>query len=175
MAHLNVEIKATCADQARVRDLLRAHGATFSGTDHQIDTYFRVAHGRLKLREGTLENALIQYERADEAGPKRSAVGLFPTAPGSALKPMLSAALGVLVVVDKQREICWIENVKFHLDTVAGLGSFVEIEAIDLEGTIGAAQLEAQCRHYLNLLDIAPADLITCSYSDLLLNESRPA
>ena len=175
MAHLNVESKARSADHARLRALLRAHGASFSGTDHQIDTYFCVAHGRLKLREGTLENALIQYARADEAGPKCSAVGLFPTAPGSALKPLLTAALGVLVVVDKQREISWIENVKFHLDTVAGLGAFVEIEAIDRDGTIGATRLEAQCRHYLALLGIAPADLISGSYSDLLLNEARPA
>lgn len=36
-----------------------------------------------------------------------------------------------LVVVDKMREIYFIDNVKFYFDKVEGFGIFVEIEVID--------------------------------------------
>ena len=73
MPHLNIEIKARCADQQAIRDILRAQGADFRGTDYQTDTYFNVGYGRLKLREGNIENALVYYEREDKAGPEASA------------------------------------------------------------------------------------------------------
>jgi predicted adenylyl cyclase CyaB len=47
----------------------------------------------------------------------------------------------VLATVDKHREIYFVGNVKFHLDTVEGLGTFVEIESIDMDGTIGQDRL----------------------------------
>ena len=52
MGHVNIEIKARCSKPDRVRAFLRAAGADFKGIDHQIDTYFRVPTGRLKLRPG---------------------------------------------------------------------------------------------------------------------------
>ena len=169
VSHLNIEIKARSADASRVRELLKEKGAAFKGVYHQVDTYFNVRSGRLKLREGGIENYLIHYVREDAEGPKRSEVSLFRTTPGSPLKDLLSAALGVLVVVNKQREIYFMDNVKFHIDVVEGLGSFVEIEAIDEDGTIGTEKLDVQCRQYLALLGIRDADLIAVSYSDLLL------
>ena len=48
---------------------------------------------------------------------------------------MLPAALGIDVVVDERREIHFLGNVKNRLDDVTGLGTFVEIEAIDDDGT----------------------------------------
>jgi predicted adenylyl cyclase CyaB len=83
---------------------------------------------------------------------------------------LLTKALGVLVVVDKHREIYFIGNVKFHLDNVVGLGTFVEIEAIDKEGTLGNEKLLEQCNYYLNLLLVSKEDLLATSYSDLLLH-----
>ncbi len=167
MALVNVEIKARCADPASIREALRARGARFVGEDRQVDTYFLVPKGRMKLREGDIENALIFYERADRSGPKRSDVWLYRAEPDPSLKALLTAALGVRVVVDKRREIYFIDNVKFHLDRVEGLGAFVEIEAIDEDGSIGEAALRAQCEDFLRLFRIAPGDLVAQSYSDL--------
>jgi len=193
--HVNVEIKAHCSDLDRVRDCLMALGARVVGTDRQIDTYFQVPHGRLKLREGQIENNLIFYARSDQTGPKRSDVSLYATRPGSDLNAVLTSALGTLVAVDKRREIYVVEvsdvdvpgdasaaarahgrqNVKVHLDTVVGLGSFVEIEAIDFDGTLGLALLDAQCRTLMATLGVEAADLVAASYSDLLLaRESEP-
>lgn len=75
------------------------------------------------------------------------------------------------MVVDKQREIYFIENVKFHLDKVESLGTFVAIEAIDEDGTIGISKLTEQCNYYLGMFNISNDDLISVSYSDLLLKK----
>jgi adenylate cyclase class IV len=61
--------------------------------------------------------------------------------------------------------------VKFHLDHVNNLGSFVEIEAIDSDGKIGKDKLLEQCNYYLKLFKIKQEDLISNSYSDLLLKK----
>lgn len=167
--HLNIEIKARCAQQDKIRKLLQERGADFRGTDHQIDTYFEVPNGRLKLRQGTIEKNLIHYLRPDQAGPKASEVHLYATPKDEELKALLKAALSVKVVVDKQREIYFIDNVKFHLDQVAQLGTFVEIEAIDSDGSIGRERLKEQCDHYLQLFGIQATDLLDNSYSDMLL------
>lgn len=166
--HLNIEIKARCADPGRIRTLLQELAADFKGEDRQIDTYFNVPEGRLKLREGNIENALIHYRRTDQAGPKRSEVTLYRTTPGAALKEVLTTALGVRTVVDKKREIYFIGNVKFHIDSVKGLGSFVEIEAIDVDGSLGEVKLREQCDYYLDLFDIREENLVEESYSDMV-------
>ncbi len=171
MPHLNIEIKARCTEHDRIRELLKARQARFVGEDHQVDTYFRTSHGRLKLREGSIERNLIYYERPDQHGPKASNVTLYKPGPGAALKQILTQVLGVLVVVEKRREIYFIDHVKFHLDRVDHLGTFVEIEAIDDEGTIGEARLHQQCAYYLDLFKSAEEDLVPVSYSDLLLQD----
>lgn len=165
--HINIEIKVRCKDPDRMRDILKSRGAEFKGVDHQIDTYFKVDAGRLKLREGNIENYLIFYERENQAGPKQSNISLFETKPNSSLKMVLTDALGVLVVVDKKREIYFISNVKFHIDVVEGLGSFIEIEA---KGNVDEVEvLHEQCRSYMELFGIADEDLVDVSYSDLLM------
>lgn len=169
MTHLNVEIKARTTRAAAIKDLLHESGADFRGIDHQIDTYFKVSNGRLKLRQGNIERTLIHYRRPNQAGPKQSIVTLYHPQADDSLKAVLTNALEVLVVVDKQRAIYFIDNVKFHVDEVAGLGHFIEIEAIDKDGTIGLERLQQQCDHYLDLLGIQSTDLIENSYSDLLL------
>jgi adenylate cyclase class IV len=172
MSYINIEIKAKCNNLGIIRNILESQGAEFRGIDYQVDTYFKVNSGRLKLREGNIENELIYYDREDKASPKQSNVVLFPYEPGSALKEILTKSLETLVVVDKQREIYFIENVKFHLDKVEGFGSFVEIEAIELhEGSIGENNLLVQCQFYLDLFRIKKKDLVSCSYSDLLLQK----
>ena len=171
---MNVELKARCPDPARVRRVLEAAGADFRGVDDQVDTYFIVASGgRLKLRRGTIERSLIYYERADRAEVKRSDVTMArleaaPLEAVAALHATLSAALGVVAVVEKSREIRFVDNVKFHLDEVPGLGAFVEIEAIDLDGSRSEARLRAQCEEWRTRLGIADADLMADSYADLV-------
>lgn len=164
----NIEIKARCPHPDKIRAILNKQEADFKGTDHQIDTYFKVDEGRLKLRESTIENNLIYYQRPDTAQPKRSDIHLVPMEHPDEMKALLTAALGIQITVDKQREIYFIKNVKFHIDDVKQLGSFVEIEAIDEDGTIEEAKLRKQCEYYMELFSISDDDLVAQSYSNLL-------
>jgi len=165
-----VEIKARSSRTMIQRKILLAHGAEFKGTDHQVDHYFNVPEGRLKLRSGSIEHSLIFYKRNNQAGPKDSSVALTKIetqALADSFAHTLDAALGTWVKVDKQREIYFIDNVKFHLDEVIGLGSFIEIEAIG-DSPDQRAELLAQCQQYMKLLEVAPVELVENSYSDLL-------
>jgi len=165
-----VEIKAQSSQSDEIRRKLLAKNAKFKGTDHQIDTYFNCPNGRLKLRQGNIETTLIHYNRANQAGPKNSQVSLYkPKSDDANLNTVLNNAYGVKVIVDKQREIYFIENVKFHIDTVKGLGHFVEIEAIDEKGEFTSEQLQTQCNFYINYLNIREEDLLEVSYSDMIL------
>ncbi len=168
MSHTNIEIKARCSDLSRIREILRGEGAEVRGIDRQTDTYFPCASGRFKLREGNIENALIFYRRPNQPGPKQAAVSLCRVHPDPALRQVLSEALGVRVQVVKRREIFFLDNVKIHLDQVDPLGSFVEIEAIDTDGSLGRDRLMEQCRHWMDRLGIGPDDLIDRSYSDMI-------
>lgn len=167
---ISVEIKARCKDLGRVRKILVEAGAVSPGIDPQVDTYFTVPHGRLKVREGAIENALIGYHRPDDRGPKTSAIGLMELTPGGAkeITRVLEAALGVKKRVVKRREIFFVENVKFHLDEVEGLGRFVEIEALSTGGVESREALERQARSWIERLALDPDDFVTGSYSDLL-------
>jgi len=168
MSITNVEIKARCNNPDRIRQLLEEHEADYKGTDHQTDTYFEVPEGRLKLRQGTIEQNLIYYRRPDSASPKASSINLVPAEHPNELHQLLINALPTLVVVEKKREIYFINNVKFHIDEVKGLGDFIEIEAIDEDGSMGKEKLQEQCQYYLELLDIKDENLVPYSYSDML-------
>lgn len=165
----NIEIKARCAQPAKVEEYLLAHNAYFKGLDHQRDTYFNVQRGRMKLREGVIENALIHYDRVEEPGLKKSDILLYKVVGDAAtLRDILIRALGVLKVVEKERQIYFIDHVKFHIDHIPQLGDFVEIEVIDETGAMDEATLRAQCSHYMQELGIKNEDLVAQSYSDML-------
>ena len=166
----NIEIKARCEDPRHIRDYLLSRHAIFKGTDIQRDTYFNVAQGRMKLRQGKIENALIHYQRDDRKGPKSSHVTLYPVHESNLLRSLLEKALGIKVVVEKQREIYFIENVKFHIDIVKHLGNFIEIEAISEDEKISQEILQDQCLLYMQEFGIREEDLLNDSYSDQLLD-----
>jgi adenylate cyclase class 2 len=169
MSTLNIEFKAVTNKLTELEALLQQQDPLFVGEDHQVDTYFNISHGRLKLREGNIENALIHYDREDTAGAKASHVLLYHHKPDKALKEILIKTLGIKTVVDKRRRIYFIDNVKFHFDTVEGLGTFVEVEAIDKDGSIGKEKLQEQCNKYAALFEITAEDYCSVSYSDMLL------
>jgi len=173
MSFLNVEIKAKCTAPDFIREYLLSHQAEFKGIDQQTDTYFNVNKGRLKLREGNIENNLIYYERADQHGPKNSNFNLVKINDTEGLKEVLIKSIGIKVIVKKKREIYYIKNVKFHIDEVEGLGSFVEIEAGNILANLSNNDLTAQCNFYLKEFKIRAEDLIEVSYSDMLLAKTK--
>jgi adenylate cyclase class 2 len=166
-----IEFKVRVKDPEKVEELLQQLNPDFKGEDHQVDTYFNVDNGRLKLREGNIENALIWYNRPNDAGSKQSQVLLYKHLPDENLKAILTTVHGIKVVVDKRRRIYYIDNVKFHFDEVQGLGKFIEVEAIDESGEMGIEKIQQQCDYYAGMFKIGKDDFIAVSYSDLLLEK----
>ncbi len=83
----------------------------------------------------------------------------------------LSSQLSIKTKVIKRREIYFIDHVKFQLDTIENLGYFVEIEVIDFEDKLKIEDMHETCNKYKSLLEIKPIDLISCSYSDLMMSD----
>jgi homotetrameric cytidine deaminase len=163
----NVELKALDPDPARSLAVCRELGAEDRGVQRQRDTYFRARSGRLKLREQEPGRAvLIQYDRPDAAEARESRYRLTPVDDADDLRASLDAALGTLVVVDKERHLFVWDGVRIHLDTVDGLGSFVELEGVAAADSDLEPERE-KVAHLQQALGID--DVLTDSYSDRLL------
>jgi predicted adenylyl cyclase CyaB len=171
MKVLNFEFKARLRDDSHIRAALRRLRARALGTDRQVDTYFRVPLGRLKIREGRIENSLIFYQRSNAARARRSHVDMMLLPRRNSLRAILSRALPVFAVVAKRREIYFVGNVKIHLDRVRGLGKFVEVEAMTRSGNM--RKVRAQAAKFQKLFGIAPKDIVSLSYSDLILKKRK--
>lgn len=165
----NVELKARDRDPAR--SLARCEAleeAVDRGPLWQRDTYFVVPHGRLKLREERPGGALlIQYARPDEAGAKTSRYRLIGVDDAAACRAGLEEALGVRVVVEKQRRLFIWRDVRIHLDAVTGLGAFVEFEAVAPAESDLAPERERVAALTAHL-ELRREDLVAEGYADLI-------
>ena len=101
----NIEFKARSNDIGLMEKKLLKLGPDFKGEDHQRDTYFKVEKGRLKLREGNIENSLINYERKDVSDSKQSDVLLYQFRADPSLKEILKKVHGIKVVVEKKENL----------------------------------------------------------------------
>ena len=164
----DITIKARCHDPAKVETILLEQGAAYVGLDVQTDTYYEAEYGKLKHRQGNIENVLIHYNRTITGEAKQTEVLLYLKNPGPETIDQICGGQKELARVKKLRKIYFIENVKFHIDYLEELGHFVEIEAIDLDGSLGTDMLQQQCSYYKELLQIEEEDLVTAAYSELL-------
>lgn len=163
----NVEVKARVADLAEVE-----HRARFVATDGPVDiaqddTFFACSRGRLKLRQfGDGRGELIHYFRENDAGPKVSDYLICPTDAPDVLRESLSRAFGIVGRVRKQRRLYLIDRTRVHLDTVEGLGQFVELEVVLTDGeSLETGALVA--RQILSALGIPGSHLVEGAYVDM--------
>jgi adenylate cyclase len=165
---LNIELKARHDNLIGLRESCKALGAEAQDPDRQIDTYFKIARGRLKLRESLLSGAeLIYYIRADVAGARESHYETCPVGEPERLKAVLGKALEVWAIVAKRREIFEIGSVRIHLDKVQGLGSFVELEGM-VDDAARLGEIAEEVRALQRALGIDDPSLVKESYSDLI-------
>lgn len=170
-ARCNVELKAKLASLAAARDVARRLATEYVGLQHQVDTYFHVPNGRLKLRE--IEHAtaqLIWYARPDQAHPRTSNYYLLEISDAPVARQLLTAALGVRQTVTKLREIFLYHNVRIHLDDVVGLGTFLEFEAV-LSPDHSESEGHKQVAWLLAQFAIRPDQILPSSYCDLSTTE----
>ena len=163
----NLEFKANCESLDVLRERLANLQAEHHRTMKQLDTYFNVPQGRLKLREiNTDEAQLIYYERSDLAESRYSNYQVCSISEPMAFNQIATMAWGVKGVVEKQRELWMFGDTRIHLDEVRNLGQFVELETVIREQT----EEEAQAEHQLvkDALGIKEEDLVSVSYNDLI-------
>jgi adenylate cyclase, class 2 len=72
-------------------------------------------------------------------------------------------------VVSKARRLFLFEGVRIHLDSVDGLGSFVEFEGVADPRDVDFAHFEALLVDLRHSFGIEDADLVGGSYCDLVL------
>jgi len=173
MVARNVEIKARARDfekQSTIAERLSGGRAEYIV---QVDTFFRVAKGRLKLRvfeNGTGE--LIQYQRDDAFGPSLSSYVRSITNDPETLKEALANALGIRAVVRKTRKVYFIGQTRVHLDQVDNLGQFIELEVV-LKPEEEQGHGIAIANRLIRDLGIDESDLVNSAYVDLLDVETK--
>lgn len=165
----NLEIKAKINNHNKIKKVMIDFGARPKETMHQIDTYFHVPSGRLKLRELTKDRAyLIYYERGESTAKRWSNYYTYDVKDQKEFIKILDKALGIKVVINKSRILYLYKNARIHLDTVKSLGTFIEIE---VEVKKGDTQARNLMNEMLESLCIPKSDFIKDSYSDLLLSK----
>lgn len=169
----NIEIKLGIDDPAAARAAIARVADGDAQLLEQIDTYFDAGpQALLKLRREAVDGgewsaSLIAYRRALGDVPQPSDIRLAHVADGEGLGDVLTHALPVIAVVRKRRELSFSGQTRIHLDEVAGLGSFVELEVVlrddqshDQGRSIAAALVER--------LGLATARPQHASYRDLV-------
>ncbi len=165
---VNLELKAVVSSLSRAASAARRLGARRAGTFRQKDTFLRLGHPRLKVREQEGQRAeLIYYERRDGASLSGRWSGYLrvPVRDTRWIRGAGDAGDRGLVIVRKTRSLFLYRNARIHLDTVRGLGSFIEFEVV----------LERSRRQAAHLLDtlvsafgIRPEDIVAGAYADLV-------
>ncbi|MFN0113878.1 MAG: class IV adenylate cyclase [Paracoccaceae bacterium] len=168
----NIEIKARIRNWARQRAEARLIADGEGELLEQVDTFFAVPAGRLKLRQlGDQRGELIFYERPNVPGPKLCEYSITPTTAPAQLCETLARALGICAEVRKRRTLFlstkWEGRTRIHLDEVKGLGQFIELEVVLAPGQPPEAG-EQVAEKFRTALDIRDADLIDCAYVDLI-------
>lgn len=169
----NLEAKFACDDLTAAERGAVELGASFGGELRQVDTYFRVTRGRLKLREQLAPAAtaeLIRYDRADDRSIRLSRYERLPIDDPRGFATLLTAALGEpWAIVRKTRRLYRFEAARIHLDRVEELGDFLEIEVVlppeRREPNASDRDLAARVAVAIGAL---PDRLHARSYSDLL-------
>lgn len=163
----NLEAKFKLSDFDGAYGRAEAIGFAFQGVLAQRDTFFIVPCGKLKLREQPDGAWLIHYRRDHEGELELSNYDIVAMANPEPTRAILTAALGILAEVRKERTLLLRRNVRLHLDKVDGLGEFGEIEAV-LSDNDSANVHRMEVDGILAALEILGEDLIDISYFELM-------
>ena len=164
----NVEIKARIAGVAALTHRAARLADTGPVVLEQDDTFFTCPNGRLKLRDQFAAGAeLIFYQRADESGPKESFYVRTPVPDPDAMRTLLQRAYGQTGRVRKRRLLYLVGRTRIHLDTVEGLGEFLELEVVLQDGESTEAGI-AEAQRIMAELGVGAQQLIQGAYVDQL-------
>jgi adenylate cyclase len=164
----NVEIKARTADLNSVRARAEALADGPVKTLVQEDTFYLARTGRLKLRCSAGGDAeLISYDRPDSCDPRPCEYHVVRIGDAASLRAALAQSLGVRGTVRKTRQLLLRGRTRIHLDSVEGLGDFVELEVVLTPGESPDCGRQ-EAFSLMEELGLARNDLVAGAYIDLL-------
>ncbi|KAK3914604.1 Putative adenylate cyclase MJ0240 [Frankliniella fusca] len=167
----NVEIKAAIANFEAFLLKAKHLGDGAAKTFRQVDTFYEVPNGRLKLREQEGQDPqLVFYDRPDKDGPKLSDYECCYLPANTNLKSVLSRAIPVKGVLKKSRTLIMIGQTRVHIDRVEGLGDFMELE-VQLSDNETVQDGDNIAKSLMEKLGVAEENLVRGAYMDHILNK----
>lgn len=133
---------------------------------NQKDIYYSLPGSLLKLRVEDEVESLIKYNR-DEVNDRFSNYNvIYMKSTGT--EQFFNSIFTVEAVVIKKRILYMYNNTRIHLDTVQGLGTFMEFETLVLNGLDDARE---RFNFLIKKFNIDTTKQIKCSYRDLIINK----
>lgn len=171
MKNLELKVKLGAFDDIQIK--LKRLGADYQWTKHQIDHYFQVPQGRLKIRWQDHSPAeLVSYIRPDQQDIKLSNYSIFPHENSELLIQTLSLCLPLSVKVEKLRSLYLWKNVRIHLDDVKHLGFYLEFEAVQTPDT-KPQENENHLTFLIDRLKLDRQNYVKVGYHDLLKDQNN--
>lgn len=164
----NYEIKCRISNDRELVALLRAQRKYYHRKENQVDIYYKVKKGRLKLRIINFSyGSLIGYDRDERNDMRISRYDVVSTSEFGELRDIMNHHFRVLATVEKARDIFVRKNVRIHIDNVKKLGTFLEIEIM----YDNFAEARKQMNELIKELKLNRKHFIKKSYSDLLIKK----
>ncbi len=163
---LNLELKIKVPSHRAFENIMAKIRAEDKGILKQKDVYYRINKGLLKLRVENGTYTLIKYLR-DEKGKRWSNYELLRL-DGKNPEKYLSGFLNIEATVEKRRKLYIYKNTRVHLDTVKGLGKFLELETLLLDDRKDA---EKRFKEIVGILNLDLTKQIRKSYKNLLIGK----
>ena len=164
---LNLELKIQLDSYDSALNVLKNLHAEFVKDINQKDVYYSLPGSLLKLRIEDEGESLIKYNR-DEVNPDRFSDYDVIYLKSSGSEKVFNSIFTVEAVVIKKRFLYLYNNTRIHLDTVQGLGTFMEFETLVINGMDDAKE---RFNFLIKKFEIDTAKQIKCSYRDLILNK----
>ena len=166
---LNLELKVRLKSHNEVKKYLKKIKAMFIKTLNQKDVYYKIPNGLLKLRIENGEQSIIKYLRNEKGKDRFSNYEVLHFSSGDSEK-FFKELFSVETVVEKKRKLFMYDNTRVHLDTVKGLGDFLELETLVINGK---ADAKRRFKTIIELLDLDRFNEIRKSYRDLMLENKK--
>ncbi len=165
---VNLELKIRIENPSSIKEKVHALKADYKGELNQVDVYYRYKKGLLKLRIENGSQTLIKYNRNEKSGSRWSDYNLISLEKNDA-REYLNDILETETVVEKKRQLYLFDNTRIHLDEVKGLGTFLELETLVINGKDDA---ESRFSYIIQVLELNTKNEIRKSYRDLMLEKN---
>ena len=166
---VNLELKVKIDSHNDVKRILKNIKAEFIKTLDQKDIYYKTGNGLLKLRIENGKQSIIKYLRNEKEKDRFSNYEVLHFSSGDPEKFFKDLFL-IETVVEKKRNLFMYDNTRVHLDDVKGLGTFLELETLVINGKVDAKK---RFKTIVGLLKLSKYNEIRKSYRDLMMGKNK--